>query len=103
MMLKKWGFPTSLGAKTLPRCKVGAGKAAKWYMWKDRANCRFLGGKLVYQKIATCKTGRPHQWVKVKRCVRGAVLSKKGLNYKTGLAYRVSTIKRITIQGMTLG
>jgi len=83
-MLKKWGFPTSLGAKTLPRCKVGAGKAAIWYMWKNRSNCRFLGGKLVYQKIKTCKTGRPHQWAKVTRCVRGPILSKKGLNYKTG-------------------
>ena len=83
-MLKKWGFPTSLGAKTLPRCKVGAGKAAIWYMWKDRGNCRFLGGRLVYQKIKTCKSGRPHQWAKVTRCVRGPILSKKGLNYKTG-------------------
>jgi len=83
-MLKKWGFPTSLGAKTLPRCKVGAGKAAIWYMWKNRGNCRFLGGKLVYQKIKVCKTGRPHQWAKVTRCVRGPILSKKGLNYKTG-------------------
>merc|ERR1712086_1168059 len=64
-MLKKFGFPSSLGAKSLPRC-------------------RFLGGRLVYQKHAVCKAGKPHQWARVVRCVRGAVLSKKGLNYKTG-------------------
>ena len=106
-MLKKWGFPTSLGSKTLPRCKVGAGKSAIWYMWKDRSNCRFLGGKLVYQKIKLCKTGRPHQWAKVTRCVRGPILHKKGLNYKTGKAFKVShttkTKHTVTIQGMTLG
>jgi len=83
-MLKKFGFPSSLGAKSLPRCKVGSGKKAIYYMWKNRAGCRFLGGRLVYQKHAVCKAGKPHQWARVVRCVRGAVLSKKGLNYKTG-------------------
>merc|ERR1719424_1818473 len=83
-MLKKFGFPSSLGAKSLPRCRVGSGKKAVYYMWKNRSGCRFLGGRLVYQKHAVCKAGKPHQWARVVRCVRGAVLSKKGLNYKTG-------------------
>ena len=106
-MLKKWGFPTSLGAKTLPRCKVGSGKKAVWYMWKNRANCRFLGGKLTYQKIKICKTGRPHQWARVTRCVQGPILSKKGLNYKTGLAYKIRRIHRVHksyyVGGLRLG
>jgi len=48
--LMKYGFPTSLDSKRLPRCKVGSGKNASIYMWKDRSSCRFLGGKLTYQK-----------------------------------------------------
>jgi hypothetical protein len=57
-------------------------------MWKDHKACKFLGGKLVYQKHKTCKSGKPHTWKRVIRCVQGPILSGKGLNYKTGKAYR---------------
>jgi len=80
----KYGFPTSLSAKRMPRCKVGSGKNASIYYWKDRAACRFLGGKLSYQKIRTCKAGKPHTWKRVVKCVRGPILTNKGFNYKTG-------------------
>jgi len=56
-------------------------------MWKNRKACRFLGGKLVYQTHKTCKTGKPHQWARVTRCVAGPTISKLGLNYKTGRKY----------------
>ena len=68
-MLEKAGIPNSLTSRTVPRCKVGSGKKAIWYMWKDDKNCKFLGGKKVHQKMAICKTGKPHVWVKVRRCV----------------------------------
>jgi hypothetical protein len=93
-MLKKFGFPSSLSAKRLPRCRVGSGKSSVYYMWKDRKACSFLGGRLVYQKHAVCKTGRPHQWQRVTRCVRGAVLTHKGLNYKTGQRHVVKTTRK---------
>merc|ERR1712146_523346 len=57
--------------------------------------------------IKICKTGRPHQWAKVTRCVQGPILSKKGLNYKTGLAYKISHTHRVHksyyIGGLRLG
>jgi hypothetical protein len=104
-MLKKFGFPASLGAKTLPRCLVGSGKGARYYMWKDTAACNFLGGKMVKTKHSTCKVGKPHQWVKVTRCVQGPVLTNKGLNYKTGQAhYTKDKVTKITkIGGMVMG
>ena len=80
----KYGFPTSLRSKRMPRCKVGSGKNASVYMWKDRSACRFLGGKLFYQKTHVCKAGKAHTWKRVVKCVRGPVLTNKGLNYKTG-------------------
>jgi hypothetical protein len=103
-MLKKWGFPSSLGVKSLPRCRVGSGKSSTYYMWKSRSACKFLGGRLVYQKHRTCKTGRPHQWARVTRCVQGPILSKKGLNYKTGRSFRSSKSKReVILGGMRVG
>merc|ERR1711990_603366 len=103
-VLKRWGFPSSLGSKRLPRCRVGAGKRASYYMWKDHGACKFLGGRLVYQKHRTCKTGRPHQWARVIRCVQGPVLSKKGLNYKTGRSFRHTSTKReVILGGMRVG
>merc|ERR1712086_666223 len=103
-MLKKWGFPSTLGAKTLPRCRVGSGKSSVYYMWKNRKNCRFLGGRLTYQKHAVCKVGKPHQWARVVRCVQGPILSKKGLNYKTGRSMRHSSSKReVVLGGMRVG
>jgi len=83
-MLKAYGFPTSLSAKKLPRCQVGTGKGAVYYMWKDEGACQFLGGKLAYQTTQVCKTGKPHTWARVTRCVQGPVLTHKGLDYKTG-------------------
>jgi hypothetical protein len=83
-MLKKYGYPQSLATKRLPRCRVGK----LYYMWKDHKACRFLGGKLVYMTHRTCKTGRPHQWQRVTRCVRGAVITNKGFNYKTGRGHK---------------
>ena len=53
-------------------------------MWTNDAACRFIGGRLTYHKRMTCKTGKPHAWKRVVRCVLGPVLSNKGLNYKTG-------------------
>jgi hypothetical protein len=103
-LLKKWGFPTSLGSKRLPRCRVGSGRKAAYYMWKDRKACRFLGGRLVYQTHKTCKTGRPHQWARVVRCVAGPKISKKGLNYKTGRKFRHTSTKReVVLGGMRVG
>lgn len=83
-------------------------------MWKDRANCRFLGGRLVYQKHHTCKVGKPHQWARVTRCVQGPILKKGGFNYKTGRGYTKksstthhfqihTTTSRTIIAGMTMG
>jgi hypothetical protein len=69
MMLKKFGFPTTLAASSFPRCAVGSGNGKRYYMWKGNKACRFLGGKRVYMKVKTCKVGRPHQWVRVTRCV----------------------------------
>merc|ERR1712167_463021 len=110
-VLKKWGFPTSLGQKRLPRCRVGAGKRALYYMWKDHRACKFLGGKLVYQTHKTCKVGKPHVWKRVIRCVQGPILSGKGLNYKTGKAFRVikrrwntmGSKRELTIGGLKVG
>jgi len=112
-MLKKWGFPSTLSAKTLPRCRVGSGKSSVYYMWKNRKNCRFLGGRLTYQKHATCKVGKPHQWARVVRCVEGAILTKSGLNYKTGRYGRngrnggtmthSSSKKEVVLGGMKVG
>jgi hypothetical protein len=96
-MLKKFGFPSTLGAKSMPRCRVGSGKKATYYMWKDRSACNFLGGRLAYQKHKVCKVGKPHQWTRVVRCVRGPVLSKKGLNYKTGRHFKHTSSKKETI------
>jgi len=87
-VLKKYGFPTSLAARRLPRCQVGAGKRAAIYMWKNHAACRFLGGRLVYHTHKVCKAGRPHSWKRVTRCVRGPILTNKGLNYKTGRVHK---------------
>lgn len=53
-------------------------------MWKDNAACQFLGGKLTYQTTQVCKTGKPHTWARVTRCVQGPILTHKGLDYKTG-------------------
>ena len=44
MLLKKYGFPTALSAKKVPRCRVGK----SIYMWKNQGACRFLGGKEVH-------------------------------------------------------
>jgi len=86
-ILRKYGFPTSLAARKLPRCKVGSGKSAAIYQWKGDGACRFLGGKKVYTKSKICKEGKPHTWERVIRCVRGPVISGKGFNYKTGGAH----------------
>lgn len=86
-MQRRWGFPASLGVKKLPRCQVGSGKKAAIYIWKGSSACRFLGGRLVYHRLHTCKVGRPHQWKRVVRCVLGPILSGKGFNYKTGGAH----------------
>lgn len=80
----KYGFPVSLATTRLPRCRVGSGKNASIYQWKDRAACKFLGGRLVYMKMSKCKSGRKHVWKRVVKCVRGPVLTNKGFNYKTG-------------------
>jgi len=104
-ILKKWGFPGSLSTKRLPRCRVGR----NFYMWKNHKACRFLGGKLQYMTHRTCKVGKPHQWARVIRCVRGPVISGKGFNYKTGRGYRTTTkthtktVRTTTIGGLTLG
>jgi hypothetical protein len=104
-ILKKWGFPTSLSAKRLPRCQVGRGRRAAIYAWKNHAACRFLGGKLVYHRFKVCKAGRPHKWARVTRCVRGPVLTNKGFNYKTGQKARhISRRSRYTvISGLVVG
>ena len=36
------------------------------------------------QKTHVCKAGKAHTWKRVVKCVRGPVLTNKGLNYKTG-------------------
>merc|ERR1711990_573571 len=56
-LLKKYGFPTSLRIKKLPRCVVGSGKRASIYMWKGHKACRFLGGKLKFHRTRICKKG----------------------------------------------
>jgi len=81
MIMKKAGYPMTLTAKTIPRCKVGQGKTASIYMWKTRKNCRFLGGKLIHQKMFHCKSGMPHVWAKVTRCVKGPAVKKGGFAY----------------------
>merc|ERR1712086_526662 len=68
------------------------GAHAAIFMWKDEKACRFLGGKLTYQTKHTCKVGKPHQWKRVVRCVKGAVISHKGLDYKTGMAHVSSNV-----------
>lgn len=55
--LEKAGFPSSLATKDMPRCIVGSGKNRAIYIWKGHSACRFLGGKLGYQKIHKCKKG----------------------------------------------
>jgi hypothetical protein len=55
--LEKTGFPISLSTRKMPRCIVGSGKNRLIYMWKGQASCRFLGGKLGYQKTSICKKG----------------------------------------------
>lgn len=79
--LMKFGFPASLSSRTMPRCKVGSGKRAAIYMWKDAASCRFLGGRLIRQPYRVCKVGRPHSWKRVVRCIKGPIISGKGFNY----------------------
>jgi hypothetical protein len=88
----------------MPRCQVGRGRRAAVYMWKNHAACRFLGGKLVYHRTKVCKAGRPHRWQRVTRCVRGAVLTNKGFNYKTGHGHGHSRHTRYTvISGLVVG
>ena len=62
-------------------------------MWTNRAACNFIGGKLTHHRRKVCKTGKPHSWKRVTRCVQGPVLSSKGLNYKTGTAFSRSDFK----------
>jgi len=100
--LMKYGFPTSLSTKTLPRCKVGTGKRAAIYMWRNAAACRFLGGRLIRQRKRICKTGKPHTWKRVVRCIKGPVITNRGFNYKKGGRY-VPAIKRIYISGKSYG
>lgn len=106
--LRKYGFPISLALRRLPRCVVGAGRRRHIYMWRNRASCRFLGGKLVYFRHHTCKAGRPHQWSRVIRCVKGPILSKTGFDYKTGKMRvrrfaKSKTKKEVVLGGMVLG
>jgi len=101
--LMKYGFPASLAAAKLPRCKVGSGAHAAIFQWKDEAACRFLGGKLTYQKAQKCKVGKPHQWKRVVRCVKGAVITHKGLNYHTGKATEKSVgVKHLGLRRILL-
>jgi hypothetical protein len=95
-LLKKFGYPTSLSAKRLPRCVVGSGKKAQYYMWKNTGACKFLGGRLTYQTQKICKAGKPHSWARVTRCVRGPVLTNKGFSYKHGKAAPKKDIKKTT-------
>lgn len=94
---KKYGFPASLSSRKLPRCQVGTGKNAVIFMWKNHANCKFVGGRLVYKTRAICKVGKPHTWKRVTRCVQGNVISGKGLNYKTGKGHTTNSTKTKTI------
>lgn len=107
LLLKKWGFPSSLSAKKMPRCKVGTGPKAAVFMWTNDAACRFLGGRLVHHKRQTCKLGKPHSWKRVVRCVQGPVLSGKGFNYKpAGKKEKVLKKKenpRKVVNGMLFG
>merc|ERR1712086_1199982 len=64
--------------------------------------CRFLGGKLTYQTKHTCKVGKPHQWKRVVRCVKGAVISHKGLDYKTGMAHVSSNVRSLGMRRILL-
>ena len=98
----KYGFPASLAAAKMPRCKVGSGAHAAIFMWKDEKACRFLGGKLTYQTKHTCKVGKPHQWKRVVRCVKGAVISHKGLDYKTGMAHVSSNVRSLGMRRILL-
>jgi len=100
--LMKYGFPASLAARKMPRCKVGSGAHAAIFMWKDEKACRFLGGKLTYQAKATCKVGKPHQWKRVVRCVKGAVISHKGLDYRTGKAKASINVKHLGMRRILL-
>lgn len=72
-------------------------------MWKDAGACRFLGGRKVYLKNRICKVGKPHEWARVVRCVRGPKLAKGGFNYHTGKAkhHTKSKVEHI-IGGMVL-
>lgn len=73
-------------------------------MWKGQASCRFLGGKLGYQKTNICKKGRNHVWKLVRICVKGPVMAKSGFDYKHGRGFRRDRSHRtIVIGGMTLG
>jgi len=67
--------------------RLDLAKKAAYYMWKNSAACRFLGGRLVYTKNSVCKVGKPHQWLRVTRCVQGPVLTHKGFSYKHGGKY----------------
>jgi len=98
----KYGFPASLAAAKMPRCKVGSGSKAAIFMWKDEKACRFLGGKLIYQAKQTCKVGKPHQWKRVVRCVKGAVITHKGLDYKTGKAKESINVKHLGMRRILL-
>lgn len=51
-------------------------------MWKNAKDCRFLGGKKVHQKMFKCKSGQPHVWAKITKCVRGPMPKKGGFNYE---------------------
>lgn len=83
-ILRQKGFPNSLAAKTVPRCKVGEGNSSAIYMWQDDAACKFLGGKKVDEPYHVCKTGTAHKWEEITKCVQGEIISGKGLNYTTG-------------------
>jgi len=52
-------------------------------------------------KHKTCKSGKPHTWVKVTRCVQGPVLTSKGFNYKLGKADK--SVEATSIGGMRIG
>lgn len=97
--LERRGFPASLAVRRMPRCKVGSGKHATIFIWKGRKACNFLGGKLFYMERETCHHGRAHQWKRVVRCVKGPILSGKGLNYHTGKALKKALKKHLKKKG----
>lgn len=79
--LMKAGYPESLSAQEIPRCKVGD----QLYMWGDEASCNFLGGKKVMLKHKVCKSGEEHHWKRVTKCVLGYDDGgSEGLDYETG-------------------